>query len=123
MTTLPDTGSRTEFETGAVRDGKTGKGLMSEIPPCALRRLGVHFQSGAKHYGLGNWRKGIPMTSYYDSIMRHLLQIGEGSIEDPDPHAALCWNIICMMWTQEQITAGRLPKELDDLPYRKTQTP
>ena len=36
---LPDSGSRSEFTTGAVRDAMSGKGLPSLIPPEAIRRL------------------------------------------------------------------------------------
>ena len=31
--TLPDSGTRSEFDTGAVRDGETGKGRFDLLPP------------------------------------------------------------------------------------------
>ena len=34
---LPDSGERTEFETGSVRDSMKGKGFPSHLPPVVLR--------------------------------------------------------------------------------------
>jgi hypothetical protein len=33
-----------------------------------------HFEEGAKKYGENNWQKGIPLHSYFDSAIRHLLK-------------------------------------------------
>ena len=38
----------------------------------AMRRLAQHYQNGAKKYAKNNWRKGQPISRYYDSAMRHL---------------------------------------------------
>jgi len=113
---LPDTGDRTSFETGAVRDASEGKGLPSEIPPCALRRIALRFGQGAVKYERGNWRKGIPITRYLDAIARHSWSLAEGDAEE-DHAGAVAWNSVAMIWTLEEIEAGRLPKELDDRPF------
>lgn len=117
---LPDTGERTVFETGAQRDKSSGKGYPSDIPPCAERRLASHFEYGAlgKGYGRDNWMQGIPLRRYHDALKRHLLSWSEGDVSE-DHAAAVLWNMSCAMWTEEQIKSGKLPKELDDLPYRK----
>ena len=115
---LPDSGDRTEFSTGAVRDASVGKGLPSHIPPIAIRKLAKHFEDGSRKYEPLNWMKGIPLSKYYDSAMRHLLAWSEG--DDTEPHdAAILWNISCAMWTLDQINKGELPSELSDLPYSK----
>lgn len=113
---LPDTGERREFQTGAVRDASNGKGHFHSIPPIALRKMAQRFEDGAAKYAKNNWMKGIPLSAYVDSINRHLLAIQEGQT-DEDHYGALIWNACTMAWTENEINEGRLPKELNDLPY------
>ena len=42
-----DSGSRQKFETGSVRDSRSGKGRYDLLPPYALKRLAQHFENGA----------------------------------------------------------------------------
>lgn len=81
-----------------------------------LRRDALHLEHGAKKYGDNNWQKGQPLSRYYDSAMRHLMAVREGR-EDEDHLAAARWNLMGIMWTLEEIRAGRLPITLADLPY------
>jgi hypothetical protein len=115
--TLPDSGKRTVYGTGAVRDASEGKGHFRSIPPVALRKLAERFEAGAKKYSDGNWRKGIPLSHYQDSATRHLLAWAEGKT-DEDHMGAVLWNAACAAWTEEAIRNGDLPVELDDLPFR-----
>ena len=64
--TLPDSGMRTAFDTGAVRDAMKRKGIPSMIPTCAIMAMARRFEDGATKYGADNWRKGIP---YLDIVM------------------------------------------------------
>jgi hypothetical protein len=114
--TLPDSGDRSKFVTGAVRDSMTGKGLPSLIPPEALRRLARRFEDGAAKYGRDNWQKGIPLGRYQDAITRHTLAAAEGQT-DEDHLGAVLWNAAAWIWTEGEIRAGRLPAELDDRAY------
>ena len=114
--TLPDTGDRTNFETGAVRDTMAGKGLPCLIPPEAIRRLARRFEDGAAKYGRDNWQKGIPLSRYQDAILRHTLAAAEGQT-DEDHLGAVLWNAAAWIWTEDQIAAGNLPGSLNDLPY------
>lgn len=116
--TLPDSGKRSEFVTGAVRDAAEGKGLPSCIPPCALRAMAKRFEDGAKKYQKHNWMRGIPLSKYHDSASRHLLQLAEGDTSE-DHAGAVLWNVACWLWTQEAIATGKLPKELNDLPFHE----
>lgn len=59
--TIKDSGERTEFETGAVRDMHTGKGRMDLLPWEALVEVSKHCEEGALKYGERNCEKGIPM--------------------------------------------------------------
>lgn len=114
---LPTTGAMSEFSTGAVRDASAGKGLPSCIPPVALRKLAQRFEDGAAKYQKNNWQKGIPLSRYQDSLMRHTLAHAEGDTSE-DHMGAMLWNASAWAWTEEAITKGRLPAELDDLPFR-----
>ncbi len=113
---LPDTGARTNFDTGAVRDASVGKGLPSHIPPIAIRALAKRFEDGARKYKNLNWMLGINLSRYIDAIFRHTLAWSEGQT-DEDHGGAVLWNMATAMWTLEAIREGKLPKELNDLPY------
>lgn len=115
--TLPDSGERSQFQTGAVRDAMAGKGFFSMIPPAALRAIAKRFEDGAKKYEPHNWMKGIPLGRYFDAMIRHAISAAEGD-ESEDHFGAMLWNAACWLWTEEAIKAGRLPKELDNLPFR-----
>lgn len=113
---LPDTGARTNFESGAVRDASIGKGLPSHIPPIAIRAIAKRFEDGARKYSHLNWMKGINLSRYVDAIYRHTMSWSEGKT-DEDHAGAVLWNMATAMWTLEAIQLGKLPAELNDLPY------
>ena len=98
---IKDSGDRTKFSSGAVRDLGAGKGRCDLLPACALLRLAKHFEAGAEKYGARNWEKGIPAHSFIDSAMRHLLKYMDGW-EDEDHLCAAVWNLVCLMWTEEK---------------------
>lgn len=111
---LPDSGERSTFETGAVRDAMKGKGCPSLLPIDALRAASRRFEDGAEKYGRSNWEKGIPLSRYADSLYRHLWQFMEGDTTE-DHGGAVIWNAMCMVQTKHWIENGKLPKELNDL--------
>lgn len=118
---IPDSGSRTAFSTGAVRDAMEGKGLPSCIPPDAIRSLARRFEDGAKKYSRNNWTKGIPLSRFQDAMMRHTLAWAEGQT-DEDHLGAVLWNAACALWTEKQIQLGKLPAELDDRLFKTEET-
>jgi hypothetical protein len=61
--------------------------------------------------------KGMPLSRLHDSIMRHLLAASEGD-ESEDHLGAILWNASAWMWTEQAIKDGRLPDDLNDLPYK-----
>ncbi len=111
---LPDSGNRSNFSTGAVRDAMRGKGLPSLIPVSALRAVARRFEDGAEKYGRDNWKKGIPVSRYVDSINRHLWQFMEEDRAE-DHLSAVIWNAMCLYETKNRIDKGELPKDLYDL--------
>jgi len=112
---LPDTGGRSEFSTGAVRDASEGKGLPSHLPTRALFRASRRFEDGAAKYTAHNWRKGIPLSRYIDSLNRHTWLFMQGDTSE-DHLGAISWNALCLSETFDLISEGKLPESLNDLP-------
>lgn len=160
---IKDSGNRTEFATGAVRDIQQGKGRFDLMPLKAMGKLlwlhersdeksavttsdivmdiyqfeqlgnfnylmmavnsyakmtnkdifalmldvARHFENGALKYGEHNWQKGIPISRYIDSAVRHLMKDLAGET-DEDHAAAFVWNCMCAAWTMEHLP------EMDD---------
>ena len=157
--TIKDSGNRTEFETGAVRDIQQGKGRFDLMPldimskvfavefadefeegsiadvlksiadfqrtgnkrwlciaiayysqavhvslPTLMLDVAKHFENGALKYGEHNWEKGIPVSRYIDSALRHLMKDLAGET-DEDHAAAFIWNCMCAAWTMEHLPA------------------
>ena len=170
--TIKDSGNRTEFETGAVRDIQQGKGRFDLMPLDVMENLlwayergtsaasgmisevieyinnfkrngtsgslmqavccyaratrkdifalmldvAKHFENGALKYCEHNWEKGIPISRYIDSALRHLMKDLAGET-DEDHAAAFIWNCMCASWTMEHLP------EMDDYTLaRKTCT-
>lgn len=106
-----DSGKRQDFGTGAVRDTTDDKGRMDLLPFRAITWLSKIFQRGMAKYGERNWEKGIPVTRFVDSGMRHLSQFMIG--DTSEPHLAMAfWNIGCALDTLLRIKAGLLPQSL-----------
>ena len=99
MNKIKDSGDRTEFQSGAVRDMHEGKGRCDLLPPNALLRLARHFEHGSKKYGDRNWEKGIPESSFIDSGLRHIFKYMAGE-DDEDHLIAAVWNLICLVETE-----------------------
>jgi len=113
--TLPDSGARSEFSTGAVRDASKGKGVPSHLPTRALLRASRRFEDGAAKYDAHNWRKGIPLSRYIDSLNRHTWLFMQGDTSE-DHLGAITWNSLCLSETFDLISEGKLPQSLNDLP-------
>ena len=155
---IKDSGNRTEFESGAVRDIQEGKGRCDLLPldvvhaflfgmdiitppideihrymesgdveylynalegflegcewnkETAILELAIHYEEGCKKYGEHNWRKGIPISRYIDSAVRHYLKWLRWD-EDERHDRAFMWNIVGAIWTLEH------KPELDDIDH------
>lgn len=109
---IQDSGDRTEFETGAVRDMHEGKGRFDLLPWEAIWEVAKHCEEGAKKYGERNCEKGIPIHSLLDSGMRHLAKYMMGFKDEPHLRAA-AWNILYALYMEEK------HPEMQDIPTRK----
>lgn len=112
---LKDSGARTEFMTGAVRDAQAGKGRFDLLPLYGILAAALQMERGAEKYAARNWEKGMPLSRFLDSGMRHLAKFSAGFNDEPHLDAAI-WNLICLREGQERIKRGLWPQELDDLP-------
>lgn len=109
---IKDSGDRTGFASGAVRDMHDGKGDMASLPNAAILRLSKHYEAGAAKYGRWNYTKGIPVSSFMDSALRHLFKYMDGW-DDEDHAAAAAFNILGAMEMEAH------HKELIDIPSRE----
>jgi len=105
---IKDSGERTEFKTGAVRDMKRGVGRMDLLPWYGIMEVSKHCEEGAEKYGEHNVDKGIPLHSLCDSAARHLAKFIAGET-DEDHLRAAAWNLL---WALNQ---RKTHPELDDL--------
>lgn len=95
---IKDSGERTEYSNGFVRDMHSGKGRMDLLPWNAIMELSKHCENGATKYGEHNINLGCPYHSLADSGARHLAKWIAGI--DDEPHLlAACWNL---MWLLEE---------------------
>ena len=103
------------YQTGAKRDARVGKGRYDLLLPEAIEALAKHLErTGAKH-GERNYEKGMPLSRFADSALRHLFQMLEGRTDEDHAVSAL-WNLAALVGLRARIRAGRLPEWLDDLP-------
>ncbi len=115
---LQDSGQRRKFKTGAVRDRGDLKPRPDLISPHANMREGMINTLGSIKYSVRNWEQGIPISECLASAQRHIEQYKRGDT-DEDHLAQARWNLGAMIHFEEEIKAGRLPAELDDMPkYR-----
>lgn len=94
----------TKFETGAIRDKQDGKEDYTEtISWTAFKRYAQYMTGKKKKYGVGNFKKGIPVDNYEQSLLRHVQKYMEnkyegGTIEKEEDHlSAMVFNIFGIM--------------------------
>lgn len=105
---------KTSFSSGAVRDTQEGKENYVEcLSFLAMRRYGLYMAKVSKKYGEDNWRKGIPITSYEKSLLRHIhkhfANKYDGARLEPkvDHLAAARFNLDGLMHEEEKLKMKR----------------
>jgi hypothetical protein len=96
---MKDSGKERVFESGAKRDTVDDKPRYNLIPYECLDRVGLWYGLGAKKRGDNNWRKGMPTSACFDSMMRHASKFAQG-MQDEDHLAAIIWNAIAIMFNE-----------------------
>lgn len=110
-----DSKKRRKFSTGAKRDTNDDKGRFDLLSPIVRDRVAKLMQRGAIKYDARNWEKGMPLSVYMDSGMRHANKYLEGH-RDEDHLAAVIFNFSALIHIEEMIERGLMSKKLNDLP-------
>ena len=112
---IKDSGDRTMFPSGAVRDlHGEDKGRMDLLPWAAIIEVSKHCEEGAKKYGEHNVDKGIPTHSLCDSAGRHLAKYLDGQT-DENHLVAAAWNLL---WAVQMVIKN---PECVDTPWKKPE--
>ena len=97
-----------KFKTGAVRDDDTKKeDYIETISWTAMKRYAQYMTSKKAKYGEGNFKKGIPIEAYEQSLVRHLQKYlankyEGGTIEKDEDHlSAILFNTFGIIHEQE----------------------
>ena len=122
---VKDSGKREEFPTGAMRDTQDGKPVFGLLPVYALSRVARHFANGRTKYrpekrdgeriAIENWRRGMDTARTMESLLRHAFAYLEGHC-DEDHLAAVIFNALVIIETEEMVRRGFLPPTLLTLP-------
>jgi len=96
-----------KFNSGAVRDSDDSKpDYIETISWTAFRKFGEYMTSKKGRYGSGNFKKGIPIASYEQSLVRHLQiylenKYEQGKHEVKEDHlSAMVFNIFGILHEQ-----------------------
>lgn len=98
------------FDSGAVRDSRTGKGRYDCIYSPMLTAVALRLEGGAVHYGDRNWEKGMDVSTCFDSCMRHLQQFWMGETDEDHLAAAICNAMFMMYMIKERPTFDDRPR-------------
>lgn len=100
----------TQFKTGAIRDTQEGKvDFVETISFTAHHRYAKYMTGKKAKYGVGNFKKGIPIESYEQSLLRHIDKYFRNKYEngndelDQDHLAAMRFNIDGIMHEEEML--------------------
>lgn len=88
-----------DFVVSKIFDSIIAFSFMAGIDICSMIiELSKHYEDGAIKYEEDNWKKGIPLKSYVDSGVRHLIEYIRGDTDDPHGRAFI-WNMFGYVWT------------------------
>ena len=97
------------FPSGSVRDDDTGKpDFIETISWTAFNRYANYMTDKKKKYGEGNFKKGIPISSYEQSLLRHIDKYlrnkyeGASDETDCDHLSAMIFNVFGIMHEEER---------------------
>lgn len=109
---VKDSGERTQFASGMVRDTNTGKILWHLISAGPmLKRWAEHLTKGALKYSANNWMKASGTEEYErfrESAYRHFMQWYYGD-RDEDHASAVYFNINGAEYVKEKLNETNGP--------------
>ncbi len=108
-----------KFSTGAFRDNDVHKiNIIGSFSPLVIRRFAEfmrdhNIKDGEFIRDEGNWKKGMPTQSYFESKARHYLNtwITHEGYEDGDIEDQLCADLFNTMGHLQNILVKRLKKK------------
>lgn len=107
-----------KYKTGAIRDDDTSKeDYVETVSWTAMKRFAKYMTGKKKRYGSGNFKKGLPIEWYEQSLIRHLQKFMEnkyegGLVEVNEDHlSAMVFNIFGIMHEEERIKKNELQKK------------
>jgi len=106
--------TRNTYGSGATKESNQDKPRFDLIPIEPMFRVALRYTEGAKKYSERNWEKGIPVSQYVSSALRHLYQYLAGDRSE-DHLAAVIFNIMAIMHHEEKIKKGVLDKSYYDI--------
>lgn len=99
----------TTFASGAIRDSQEGKeDYIETISWTAMKRYAQYMTSKKSKYGAGNFKKGIDIESYEQSLLRHIQKYlankyEDGTIETNEDHlSAILFNVFGIIHEEER---------------------
>lgn len=105
----------THFPTGAIRDDQTGKeDYIETISWTAFKRYAQYMTGKKEKYGAGNFKKGIPVSNYEQSMLRHvqkyLANKYEGGTEEveEDHLSAIVFNVFGIMHEENRLKTNEI---------------
>ena len=105
---MDDLQQQRKTPTGAVRNN-FGKLDFYQIPTIFLKQLAGWFTDGGIKYEIANWKRGMPLHYYLQSLERHFVLLKDG--DTSENHAiAIAWNICCFIWTKNELENRKLPE-------------
>lgn len=85
--------------------------VLSETLSSAILDLSHRYREGAEKYAERNWEKGLPIRSFIDSGVRHLLKWYRRDA-DENHASAFMWNMIGAIWTHKN-----KPECIGEMPF------
>ena len=132
--------SNRQFDSGAVRGEDAGRGKPHLLPFAALAciikdgfgnacdapwggiiELSKLYEAGSLKYPDRNWERGMPLSCFVDSALRHFRKFLRG--DKDEPHLVqYCWNLCGLLQTHMWVADATLPSSLSaGLPKVATQ--
>jgi hypothetical protein len=102
------------FKSGAIRDSEQGKeSYVETISWTAFRRYSQYMTGKKEKYGAGNYKKGIDIECYEESLMRHIVKYfankyeGENLEKNDDHLSAILFNCFGIMHEEERLRINK----------------
>ena len=91
-----------EYILAAIEEGINTLPGLNGCMYTAMLEVSHLYEDGAEKYGENNWQKGMPVSVYIDSGIRHYIKAMRGDSDEPH-HRGFIWNMLGALWTIDNI--------------------